>query len=80
MSAQRRVTTRPEGRAEVVTNSLRPDSREISASLNVSADPFSEPPRVFKFGGMHPLSKKESRLTVFNLDRAFSSRLSLRLT
>ncbi len=80
MSAPRRVTTRPAGWAEAVTNSLRPDSREISASLNISADPFSEPPRIFKFGGMHPLSKKEFRLTVVSLDRALSSRLSLRLT
>ena len=80
MSALRRVTTRPETRAEAVTNSLRPDSREISASLNISAEPFSEPPRVLKFGGKQPLSKKEFRLTVLPLDRALSSMLSLRLT
>jgi hypothetical protein len=38
MSAQRRVTAPPDFKAEVVTNSLRPDS------LQEHFDPFSEPP------------------------------------
>ena len=79
MSAPRRVTTRPEDRAEAVTNSLRPDSREISDSLKISAEPCGEPLPVFEFGGMS-LSRKNSRLTMLPLDRAFCSRLSLRLT
>jgi hypothetical protein len=62
MSAPRRETTRPEGKAEVVTESLRPDSREISTGLKISADPFGEPPPAFGLGGLVFLSHKESRL------------------
>jgi hypothetical protein len=65
MSAQRRATTPPDGQAEVVTNSLRPDSRTTIIQFKDSADPF---------GGALPgsgrsksqlFSHKESRLTTF---------------
>jgi hypothetical protein len=70
MSAQRRATTPPYGQAEVVTNSLRPDSRAIIASLKISADPFGEPPPGPGRSVMQLLSHKESRLTrlFFGLD------------
>lgn len=80
MSAPRRVTTRPEDKAEAVTNSLRPDSREILACLDISAEPFSEPLPRCAFGDMQLLAQKEPRLTMLLLDRALCSRLSLRLT
>jgi hypothetical protein len=80
MSALRRVTTRPEKKAEVVTNSLRPDSREIPASLNLTVDLASESLPVFDPGlrGVRPYG--EPWLRILLLDQAHNSRLSLRLT
>lgn len=65
MSAQRRATTPPDGKADVVTNSLRPDSWGNSASPKISADPFGEPPPRSGHGGAQLLSHKESRLIWF---------------
>ena len=65
MSAQRWATAPPDGQAEVVTNSLRPDSRAVIASLKISADPFGEAPPDSGRSGSQVLSHKESRLTMF---------------
>jgi hypothetical protein len=52
MSAQRRVTAPPDFKAEVVTNSLRPDS------LYEHFDPFSEPPPGSGRGSAVPLTQR----------------------
>jgi hypothetical protein len=72
MSAQRRATAPPDGQAEVVTNSLRPDSRAIITSLKISADPFGGAPPDSGCSVSQLLSHEESRLTVFfGLDFVF---------
>ena len=80
MSAQRRVTTRPEKKAEAVTDSWRADSREALASLNISVESPSEPLPGSDSGHIEARLSREFRLTMLILDPAQNSRLSLRLT
>jgi hypothetical protein len=61
-SGRRRVTTRPAIRADVVTESSRPDCREISTGLKISADSFGELPPAFGHGCRVVFSHKDSRL------------------
>jgi hypothetical protein len=65
MSAQRRATTPPDSKADMVTNSLRPDCWESSNSSKISADPFGEPPPGHGLRGAQLLSHKVSSLVWF---------------
>jgi hypothetical protein len=79
MGVQRRLTTRPEFQAEVITNSLRSESQEFSANLGVSVLPLGEP-LPLGHGPFELFFQNKSRLTMLPPGCAFSSRLSLSLT
>ncbi len=80
MGVQRRLTTRPEFQAEVITNSLRSESQEFSANHpGVWVRRLGEPLSL-EHGPFELFAQNQSRLTMLSPGCAFSSRLSLSLT